>query len=310
MNNKKRVAILLVFYKSENHLKSLFGSIEKQSFKDFRIYAIENSTPQTSIPELQKVFPDSVIFPFEGNLGFARANNLLAEKAMNDGCEYLFILNPDMELTDNTIESLVNLLDNDEDTAACSSVLLWGNEKKEVNEIQLFGQNFNYRTQSKKFLCSGQKLNEAELPDKMYVDFVNGGSLLIKSQIVDQLGLFNEKYFMYNDEIDLAYRIKKINKKVLVTSKTKIYHHHDWAETNKSGYYLMYYYMMRNRVLFFKAYNLVFNLISDCFFQLVTFPLKIKWLTGLADIKLVKFYYLGLLRGLIGETGKSDIKFE
>lgn len=310
MKTSKKVAILLVFYNSESHLKSLFESIEKQSFKDFRIYAIENSNQQTSVQELLKVFPDSVVLPTGGNIGFAKANNLLAEKALADGYENLFILNPDMELTDNTIEVLVNTLDTEPDAAACSSVLLWGNEKSEMNEIQLFGQKFNYRTQTKTFLFTGQRLDETKLPEKMHVDFVNGGSLLIRSEIVKQTGLFNENYFMYNDEIDLAFRIKKLNKKVVVTSNTKIYHHHDWAETNKSGYYLMYYYMMRNRVLFFKAYNLFFNLISDIFFQLITFPLKIKWLTGLADIKLVKFYYLGLWRGLMGETGKAKTEFK
>lgn len=310
MKTSKKVAILLVFYNSENHLKSLFNSIEKQLFKDFRIYAIENSIQQTSVQELLKVFPDSVVLPPGGNIGFAKANNLLADKALSDGCENLFILNPDMELTENTIEVLVNILDTEPDAAACSSVLLWGNERSEMNEIQLFGQNFNYRTQSKTFLFTGQRLDEVKLPEKMYVDFVNGGSLLIRSEIIRQTGLFNEDYFMYNDEIDLAFRIKKLNKKVVVTSKTKIYHHHDWTETNKSGYYLMYYYMMRNRILFFKAYNLFFNLISDYFLQLITFPLKIKWLTGLADLKLVKYYYLGLWRGLMGETGKAKLDFK
>jgi GT2 family glycosyltransferase len=310
MSGKKIIGVLLVFYESEEHLDSLFLSLKNQAFKNFKIYAIENSTTQFSAAKLSDSFLDAVILPHQGNIGFAKANNLLAERAIEDGCEYLLILNPDMELTDNTLETFVNMLERGKNIAACSSVLLFGNEKKNEHVIQLFGQKINYKTQQKEFLFNNQNLYQAGLPEEMEVDFVNGGSVFIRSEIVNQVGLFNEDYFMYNDEIDLAYRIKKINKKVVVSSVTKIYHNHDWTENNKTGYYLMYYYMMRNRVLFSINYKLYMNLVKDLFKLLITLPVTVKWLTGLADFKLVKYYYLGLWRGLIGETGKTNIVFK
>ena len=310
MLSQTSVAVLLVFYESEEHLDSLFFSLKNQLFRNFKIYAIENSKTQTSIAKLCVEYPDAVVLPHQGNIGFAKANNLLAQKAIEDGCEYLFILNPDMELTDNTIEVFFNLLERSRDVAACSSVLLFGNAKKNEHIIQLFGQKINYKTQQKEFLFKNQNLSKVDLPEEMEVDFVNGGSLFITSEIVKQVGLFNEDYFMYNDEMDLAYRLKKINKKVVVSSVTKIYHNHDWTENNKTGYYLMYYYMMRNRVLFYINYKLYVNLVIDLIKHLITLPVTVKWLTGLADFKLVKYYYLGLWRGLIGETGKTNIVFK
>lgn len=310
MSGKKIIGVLLVFYESEEHLDSLFLSLKNQAFKNFKIYAIENSTTQFSAAKLIDSFLDAVILPHQGNIGFAKANNLLAERAIEDGCEYLLILNPDMELTDNTLETFVNMLERGKNIAACSSVLLFGNEKKNEHVIQLFGQKINYKTQQKEFLFNNQNLYQAGLPEEMEVDFVNGGSVFIRSEIVNQVGLFNEDYFMYNDEIDLAFRIRKINKKVVVTSKTEIYHNHDWTENNKAGYYLMYYYMMRNRVLFFKNYKLYINLVKDLFKLLITLPVTLKWLTSIADFKLVKYYYLGVWRGLVGETGKTNIAFK
>ena len=310
MLTQKSVAILLVFYESENHLDSLFFSLKNQSFKNLRIYAIENSAVQKCTAELISAFPSASILPYSGNIGFAKANNLLAKKAIKDGCEYVFILNPDMELTDNTVDVFYSLLENNNRIAACSSVLFFGNEKKNDNIIQLFGQKINFKTQHKEFLYAQHNLNQSRLPETMEVDFVNGGSLFIRSEIIKQIGLFNEDYFMYNDEIDLAYRIKKIHKKVAVSSNTQIYHHHDWTDKSQISYYLMYYYMMRNRILFFKANNLYANLVKDLFKQFITLPLKVKWLNELADLKLVKYYYLGLWRGLMGETGKSSIEFK
>ncbi len=304
------VAVLLVFYKSEKHIDSLFSSLRAQSFKSFRIYAIENTPSLTAVTKLSESFPKSVVLPSQGNIGFARGNNLLAKKAIEEGCKYLFILNPDMELTENSIGEFYNLLENNNNAAACSGILLFGNEKKEEEIIQLFGQKINYFSQHKEFLFTLKKIKEIALLETLRVDFTNGGSLFIRSKTVEEIGLFNEDYFMYNDEMDLAYRIKKSDKSVLVTSRTKIFHHHDWSEKNEKGNYLMYYYMMRNRMLFFKKYKLFFNLIIDVFKQIITSPITVNWLIRLAGYKLVYFYYLGLWRGLTGETGKTNTEFK
>lgn len=309
MVTQNSVALLLVFYESEQYLNNLFFSLKCQSFKNYKIYAIENSTAQSSIAKLSDSFHDAVVFPYQGNIGFAGANNLLAKKAVVDGCQYLFILNPDMELTENTISEFYSLLENNKNAAACSGVILFGNEKKGQDIIQLFGQKINFLNQHKEFLFAQKKLFDVELPDTLPVDFVNGGSLFIRSKIVEKIGLFNEDYFMYNDEIDLAYRIKKLEKSVLVTSKTKIYHHHDWTASNRKGYYLMYYYMMRNRILFFKNHKLFFSLILDLLKQLISIPVTINWLIKLAGFKLVGFYYSGLINGILGEKYKTKKEF-
>ena len=179
-----------------------------------------------------------------------------------------------------------------------------------VNELLIVGDMANYKTQQKEFLFANHLLNRQILPNILQGDFVNGGSTFIRGDVVEKVGLFEEKYFMYNDEIDLAFRVKKSGYKTVVTSEPCIWHYHDWSKKNKSSYYFMYYYMMRNRILFYKTYKLYFNLISDLFSQLLTLPIKIKWLSKLANFRLVKYYYLGLWRGLIGETEKSKINFK
>jgi len=287
----------------------MLTSLKSQNFKNFRIYSIDNSGTDTELKKIKKELPNSIILPSMGNIGFAQGNNLLANLAIKDGWQYLVILNPDMELTENTISEFYSLLENNKNAAACSGVILFGNEKKGQDIIQLFGQKINFLNQHKEFLFAQKKLFDVELPDTLPVDFVNGGSLFIRSKIVEKIGLFNEDYFMYNDEIDLAYRIKKLEKSVLVTSKTKIYHHHDWTASNRKGYYLMYYYMMRNRILFFKNHKLFFSLILDLLKQLISIPVTINWLIKLAGFKLVGFYYSGLINGILGEKYKTKKEF-
>lgn len=305
-----KVGILLVLYNSMEHLDALINSIKDQDYKEFSLYALNCNNGNNEEKYLQETFPSAFLLPSAGNVGFAKANNLLARQALKDGCKYLFVLNPDMELSSNTIKTFYNLMELDSATGACSSMILFGGEKKSENRIQLFGQQINFSTQHKNLLFADEVFREGNLPGRLQVDFVNAGSLFIRSEVVNQIGLFNEDFFMYNDEIDLAYRMKEAQRKVIVTSDTKIWHHHDWSKNNRKSYYFMYYYMMRNRMLFFKNKNLYLNLIIDIFKQVISFPIKIKWLSRLADVKLIKYYYWGLWSGLMGETGKSKIEFE
>ncbi|MFC2135038.1 glycosyltransferase family 2 protein [Bacteroidota bacterium] len=308
MEEKKRVGILIVLYNSITHLDVLINSIQNQIYENFKLYFYDCNSSEDEGSYLRNIYPQADIFSSHGNIGFAKANNLLAQKAIKDGADYLFVLNPDMELSENTLSALVTVMESDRNIAACSSVLLFG--AKEKNIIQLFGQSINFKTQKKTFLYANQLLSSAKLPEYLQVDFVNGGSLFIRIETIKQIGLFDEDYFMYNDEIDLAYRITQIGKKVIVTSETKIWHNHDWSKENIYGYKLMYYYMMRNRVLYFKKYGNYIYLLLDIISQILSLPLKIKMFIKIGSLGIIKYYYLGLWRGLIGEKGISDIKFK
>ena len=142
------------------------------------------------------------------------------------------------------------------------------------------------------------------------VDLVNGGSTFIRKEVIERCGLFNEQFFMYNEEIDLSDRVKKAGYTIVVTSETHIWHHHNWTSAKTVSYSRMYYYMMRNRYLYFKNHGYYIQLIIDLFLQFLTFPIKGKWLSRLAGPSLIKYHYLGILRGIAGETGMTTVKFK
>jgi len=114
---------------------------------------------------------------------------------------------------------------------------------------------------------------------------------------------------MYNDELDLALRIRRAGYKFLVIKSAIVHHHHDWSIENKNGYYILYYYGIRNKYIYFKKYRFFNYLIWDILKEIFSFPIKIKWARRVAGNKLIKYYYLGIWRGLLGETGKANIDF-
>ncbi|MBK7380891.1 MAG: glycosyltransferase family 2 protein [Ignavibacteriales bacterium] len=305
------VGIIVVTYNSSKDILTLLHSIHKQSYNNVRIYIIDNSSTDSTLIEISDFIHETKInikvYINKENLGFAKGNNIGIKQSVSDGCTYSFILNPDMELDKECLINLINRTKADNNLDIVGPVVLYGDKKKPT--IQVYGIGANFKTQKKNILFSNQSL-DSSIPEELVVDYVNGGSMLIKNNILKKAGLFEERYFMYNDELDLALRINNLGYKFLVIKSAIVYHHHDWSTRNKKGYYLLYYYGIRNKYLYFKKYRFFNYLIWDLFKEILSIPIKLKWAKRVADIKLVKFYYLGLWRGLRGEIGKTNINFD
>jgi GT2 family glycosyltransferase len=302
------VGILLVLFDDQKNIPVISNALRNLTYKDYRLYAIDNHPDTPSSSNLQKELPSVKIIPSFGNIGFAKGNNLLAEEAISEGCDYLWVLNPDMEPEPVALEMLIDFMEKRPEAGMSGPLLLLGNTKDQPT-IQLFGSNANYRTQKKKEIFAGIKLNEILLPSVIETDLLNAGSLIIRSEIVRGSYLFEEMYFMYNDEIDLARRVREKGYKLYVLSGSKVWHHHDWASENSAGYNLMYYYMMRNRILYFRKYSLFVNMWLDIFKQIIVWPLILRFSKKISGFALFRYYYLGLFHGIMNRKGRASFSF-
>lgn len=301
----KKVAILLVLYNDSNHLPRLIKSIDGQSYKEFEVYAIETSKSGTSSKALKELYPRANILSYQGNLGFAAGNNFLAKIAIEDGVDFLFVLNTDMELSNNSLEVFASYFKNVENLGVIGATLLIGSE----NKIQLFGVKANCKTQKKEHLYANCNIDTANLPEELIVQYVNGGSTFLSREVYTEVGLFNEDFFMYNDEMDFAYRCEKKGYITMVTSKTHIRHHHNWDNTKKSGNYLMSYYRARNRVLYFVENSLLMAGLIDLLKETIRWPFMLISSIRKQGILFFYFHLLGIVHGVFGVKGMTKIDF-
>jgi GT2 family glycosyltransferase len=310
MKLDKKVAILLVLYNEEKYIERLAKSIVNQTYKNISIYAIDNNSSDSSLSLLLKYFPDANTISSKDNLGFAEGNNILAKKAINNNEDLLFILNTDMELDSDCISNLVEVISENDDVVGAGPIVFFGNNEGRTDNIQCYADKTNFTNARTRTLYTGSDISFEELPQKLFVNALHGGCFMIQSLLISEIGLFNKDNFMYNDEVDLAYRIHKRNGKLLVIKNAHAWHFHDWSKKNKTGYYLQYYYMNRNRFLFFYRHNKYLSVFREVLVGLFSFPLKIKWAKKTADLKLLKYYYLGYWHGLLNKKGKAKIEFK
>ena len=305
-----KIGIIIVTYNSQKDIARQLDSIILQRYEDLVVYIVDNNSNDETLKIVEKYLHkiSITIIATKMNNGFAKGNNIGIQKAMDEGCDLVFILNPDMQLEQKCIELISNRFIADEKIGIIGPIVL--DSDKTNNIIQSYGFKADFKTQKKDIYFAGEKLTN-EIPQEIYVDYVLGGAMMIRTSVLKTTGLFEENYFMYNDELDIAYRIYKAGFKTLCLRDAIVRHFHDFDNSNKKGNNLMYYYIMRNRYLYFIKYHLYTNLILSLIKEIVIVPLKIRWaLLRKRNIRLLKFYYSGLLDGLLRKNGFANKLFD
>lgn len=302
------LGIVTVVTNEKDNLRKFHSSLSSQTFKDFTLYFVDNVSSDGSREYFEQLNSDKKLkvkyIALDSNSGFSGGSNIGAKAAVDDGCEYLFILNNDVELEPACIEELLKLIETD-DKIACTGLLLFMHKKERPGVIQEYGGRINFKHGELEKFYTVKNVSEVNLPEVLETDFIGGGVCFIKSKVFNDAGMFEESYFGYFDEIDLAYRLKVLNNyKMFVTSKAVGYHNHSVENKSKSRYYREYYLSERNRFLYFKKFGLKSSLVRAVFLDLLKFPVRLVWFIKVCSFKLGLYYLKGMLDGLLNKKGK------
>jgi len=219
---KPILTIITVTYNSEKLIPEYFKSLKKYLLPKIpsEIIVIDNASRDKSVSLLEKLAVQNknfTVFRNPDNRGFAKANNQGAQIAKG---KYLLFLNPDTRLRDFSLLKLIGRLERDKTIGLIAPRLLNDNGKPQPSV---------YRPQTLKnaFLefFLGQNTYLPYAPQrKTSVHAVMGAAILMRKNLFERLGGWNEKYFMYFEDLDLCRRIKKINKKIIYFPSAAIIH--------------------------------------------------------------------------------------
>lgn len=213
---------------------------------DYRVYAFDNSAPDfTANRDILNLPPYQFIkyLNFGRNLGFGRAYNILIESALRDGAEYFFIINPDTVLDPAAIKELVATLDNDGSLASASpKILRWDfvarSKTRIIDSCGLVlksGLNFSDLGQGQE--DRGQFDGAAILAPTGAAGLFRLSAL---KNIAERRGqsdrnqYFDERFFMYKEDCDLAYRLFTAGYKSRLVAASLIYHDRTAASSGQN----------------------------------------------------------------------------
>lgn len=308
----KLVGILLVVYNEKHNLSLLFNSLKQQTHQNFIIYFVDNGSSDNSLEFAKELNTQLKLpikyFPQKENTGFAGGNNIAAKEACKDKCDHIFVLNNDTELDNDCIKELINLIESDDKIGVAGPILFFWNKEKLRNLMQFYGAKVDFNKYIVHENYSGKVFEDIKnsLPLKIYVDHVPGGATFMRTDLYRRIGLWDERYFIYGDEIDISRRVLDAGFKLAVSYKAKVWHNHKFLTKNKKGYYLEYYLIARNKFIYYYKYKLHGRIIIGFISDIIKFPFKLFWFKKVCDWKLGFYYFKGIVAGILNHYGKPN----
>ncbi len=195
-------SVVIVTFNSEAHILELLNEIV--SFDPgtlLRTVVVDNHSEDSTVPLIQTNFPQAVLIPNETNFGYSAAVNQAAQ-VISTG--YFFLLNPDIQLSQDFFAGLPRLMISEHIAAAGPLQFKIKDGKRVLNFCWSFWQPECFRLYLEKHLFPWKKFTEP-----IQVDFLNAGCLLIQKSAFDHVGGFDQRYFLYGEEPDLFLKFKR-----------------------------------------------------------------------------------------------------
>jgi len=231
---ERKLSIIIVNFRSEQFLKRCIASIYNCLDIDFEIIVVNNDEKEKLISVAQN-FPEIKILNNEKNIGFGSAVNVGTKLARG---EFLFFINPDAFLKSREIGETLKILENNEKIAAIGLKII---DKNGKNQEWICGFEATFFDLIKNNLGFSRSKKVWEKKNKIFVHWVSGAAMLVKKNIFERLGGFDENFFMYFEDLDLCKRARKLGFKILYFPKTEIVHESGGSLKNRKQQKKYYY---------------------------------------------------------------------
>lgn len=217
-----KVAIITITYNSSNVIIPFLKCLSESSFKDFKLFIIDNNSVDDTVELIYKIKKiDVQIIENKKNIGVAAANNMGIKLALEQGYQKVLLSNNDIVFDKNIIADLVNFSEN-QSSSISSLKIMYEHDK---DKIWYCGGFFNFtKGLVPEHLGIGQP-DFGQYNHLKHSDYAPTCFVLFDCKVFFEIGFMDEAYFVYFDDTDFFYRVKKNgNHKLLINQKIKIFH--------------------------------------------------------------------------------------
>jgi N-acetylglucosaminyl-diphospho-decaprenol L-rhamnosyltransferase len=224
------LSIIYVNWNSLAYLRESVASVYEYTHGiSLEIVVVDNASPEGDVDVLREQFPEITLIKSPENLGFAGANNLGFRRSKGD---YVFFFNPDTKLIAATINIILEHLKVLPDAGIVGCKLLNTDLSVQLTSIQKFPTILNQvvdaeylmlRWPHSRFWGIAPLFSDNVKPLK--VEVIPGACMLLRREVFAEVGMFSEDYFMYGEDIDLNYKLKRAGYTNYYVGETAVVHH-------------------------------------------------------------------------------------
>ncbi|MCL2687693.1 MAG: glycosyltransferase family 2 protein [Methanobrevibacter sp.] len=271
------LSIIIVNYKTYELTKNAIKSVLKTVKSSYEVFVVDNDSQDLSYEKLESRFKNEIadgkikLIANKSNQGFAIANNMAIKESKGD---YILLLNSDTIVKEGSIDSSLDYIKEHDDVGAIGSKIFLPNgdldkaaRRSFPNPKNSFYKLFGFSKIHKKSKFNDYNLDNLDENAVYEVDSLTGAFMLVRKETISQIGLLDEDYFMYGEDIDWCYRIKKAGWKIIYYGKAEIIHYKG-SSSKKQKSKLIYEFYRAMYLFYNKHYKEEYSLITRFFVYL------------------------------------------
>ena len=265
-----KIAIIIINWNTYQLTFNCLKSLEACTYKNKIIFFVDNGSKDCSGDKIALEFPDINYIQNEINEGFTGANNIALKVILKQNFDYVLLLNNDTEVKPNFLTHLEASMNFDENLAATQPLIL---DFPNKNTIWNAGGSFNSFFGLSKTRFKGM-IYKPKLKIDTSTEWISGCCILVKIAVIHEVGLLDNRFFAYFEDVDWSIRMTNLGYKLGVVPKSIIYHHSSGSskknntsnEGNLSPY--AHYLNVRNHIYLIKKHTFFFNSIGSLIYQI------------------------------------------
>ena len=258
------VSVISVNYNGTELTCKLIESLQHISYPNIEIIIVDNASKE-SIAPIQEKYPQVTLIKSKENLGFAGGNNLGFQAANGN---YFLMLNNDTEVDPNFLEPLVEQMQSSPSIGCVSSKLIYYFKE---NTIQYAGNDGMNTITGRAFSRGWGELDAGQYNDVRSIQLAHGAAMMLKKEMVQDIGLMADVYFLYYEEVDYCKRMIDSGYSIYYVGASKVYHKESMSVGKDSP--LKAYYMGRNRALYIRRNSKgLEKMMSFLYFHIIAVP--------------------------------------
>jgi GT2 family glycosyltransferase len=258
------VTILIINWNGANYIKETLSRLLSQP-GNVKVLIIDNGSEDDSVNVISQNFPQFKLIANPQHLSFTECLNYGLSQAVSTGSEYIWLINPDMLVEDNSLKELIEIGDKYKDVGMISSkIYVYPNKDNLIYYAGGIMDWFNLRPVNR-----GQgQIDAGQFEHDVETDFVLPLSVLIKNRIINEVGLLDPAYFYGYDWLDYCFKIKRYAWRMMYSCQSHVWY--SAVKEEELSPTIKEYYTIRNQLLFglrHGPFYTKFTLLKNAFHQ-------------------------------------------
>lgn len=272
--DKPKVSIVVLHWKNFDDTLACLKSISNLTFQPDNIIIVDNHSDDFCVQKVKNLLPSSLIIKSERNLGYSGGNNLGIRYALENEADYIWILNNDIIVDGDALYILVDIALENSNAGFLGPKIL-----TQEDPSKILSTGGILQSDGKAYHIGIGESDNGQFNEINEADFLSGSSFMVGRNVIEKIGLLDEDFFAYHEDIDWCYRARQAGFKILNVPRAIVFHPDTRIRDENSA--LVTYYITRNSLLFARKTRLG-SCIFACMFlnhirTLMSWSLRPRW---------------------------------